>query len=1105
MRFSLKLFVTSIVLFAFFLNSINVSFSDTTSIPTSKFENSNIACSVFIPEAYGSIDQSHIDGKSQVILIKDVHCQYEAQKNISKILETLIRDYKVDLVCVEGAEGLVDTSAFSAYPDSKMREKVADKYLKNGILSASEALSIAKAKDSPFTIYGVEETRLYLENFTGFRNTIKNKSETKRFIEIISSVIHLLKSKIFNKGLLELDGKALKYEDGKLDIKDWVEYLSSNNSFVSKKENIQFFLEINRLSKKVDFRALEKERKFFIEELGKKLTKNELKIVIEKTLFLRLGKISAENYFKFIDSHLHHFKDSESIANLKRYSQLIKLQAKLDFQVLSDEIEEVEQMIRNNLYQNTTESDLDQTAKTVRILDKLYQLTLTRKELKYYHHNKTLLSLSAILKSVLTLAQKQKINIPSELNDKKLIDKVSQVNQPAQYFYKKALERDKILVKNLLEKMKKDHEDTAVIVVGGFHADGIIQELKDRQVSYITILPRITKIDEKSPYLNVMMNQFKNFNQSVGEVGIKNLSPVLALSELGKILTHWASRIAHDEIGRKSIEDLVAQYGGIDLKSIKELFKLAGIAFMSTMFLEKALLAGSVLDLKSEIMTITEYRIINTPDDLTASFLIEALKIANILRQRKGYRSLDIESVIQKRREKIIARSKVRDIKTPIDFSKDAAADQILEALNSLWAQHIYRGINMNVGDAWILFVGEFFEGYSLEAKFYLQRKIGDDQKKKDSLAELLSEVSKRKNIQDCYTAAYMWAIVLSQAFEVGVLIEEDEYTLHIHSDIPSEVKMGFTSSTTDRRTGIAIRTEGREALLDGDFSGIIFGLEDAGVKNNWMKGAKVFRDGWRKDGIVFPYIECQPESVAENKKRASIDKRPSDQNPLVGKSEITPVAVSKPSPKVQSTSWNKIFDAFIYVFIAVVGIVFVVILVLVLYILLKPAGNMSSISRFSEFPSSALASVLKGASKESKTPATIGDSRVYLFGEQNRDELVQDIQRTAKQILGANVIIDGKKVFKLLKEDKINKQIMLSDVIEAMPEGMNAQAVVALGLQLSQLASLQKVVGQDALNEGGSVICSILMEVVKGARRGVETKDLEVLSSQHRYCDVAA
>ena len=117
---------------------------------------------LFVPESFGSIDKKWAAQEAGagkfVVHIQDAHCNYEAQNNITRILEVLIRDYKVDLVCVEGAEGKVDPSLFAAYPDQKVREKVADKYVKKGYLTAAEALAVSQADNLPFTIYGVEDT-----------------------------------------------------------------------------------------------------------------------------------------------------------------------------------------------------------------------------------------------------------------------------------------------------------------------------------------------------------------------------------------------------------------------------------------------------------------------------------------------------------------------------------------------------------------------------------------------------------------------------------------------------------------------------------------------------------------------------------------------------------------------------------------------------------------------------------------------------------------------------------------------------------------------------------------------------------------------------------
>jgi ATP-dependent 26S proteasome regulatory subunit len=52
-----------------------------------------------------------------IIHIQDLHTNPEAELNLAKILELLLKDYQLGLVCSEGADGEVDTSSVSSFPD----------------------------------------------------------------------------------------------------------------------------------------------------------------------------------------------------------------------------------------------------------------------------------------------------------------------------------------------------------------------------------------------------------------------------------------------------------------------------------------------------------------------------------------------------------------------------------------------------------------------------------------------------------------------------------------------------------------------------------------------------------------------------------------------------------------------------------------------------------------------------------------------------------------------------------------------------------------------------------------------------------------------------
>ena len=97
---------------------------------------------IVIPREFGLV-KSKFTGKDDrlVIHIQDAHCNYEAQSNIVKILENLNKNYNVSLVSVEGADGVIDTSWFKAFPDDEVRKEVADYFMKKGEITGAEFLS----------------------------------------------------------------------------------------------------------------------------------------------------------------------------------------------------------------------------------------------------------------------------------------------------------------------------------------------------------------------------------------------------------------------------------------------------------------------------------------------------------------------------------------------------------------------------------------------------------------------------------------------------------------------------------------------------------------------------------------------------------------------------------------------------------------------------------------------------------------------------------------------------------------------------------------------------------------------------------------------------
>jgi len=92
---------------------------------------------------FGTLKSKYAGSGDKIIIhIQDAHCNFEAQQNITKILDHMVKNYGVDMICVEGAEGVVDTSWFKAFPDEEIREEVATYFMKKGEITGTEFYSI---------------------------------------------------------------------------------------------------------------------------------------------------------------------------------------------------------------------------------------------------------------------------------------------------------------------------------------------------------------------------------------------------------------------------------------------------------------------------------------------------------------------------------------------------------------------------------------------------------------------------------------------------------------------------------------------------------------------------------------------------------------------------------------------------------------------------------------------------------------------------------------------------------------------------------------------------------------------------------------------------
>ncbi len=486
---------------------------------------------VVIPEEAGRIKEVHKaeNPKGVVVHIQDAHCNYEAQANIAKIVEHLIKNYQVSLAAVEGSTGLIDTTPFRTMASKDSKSEIADYYMKKGRVTGPEYLSITGPYN--FTLWGIEDEDKYLNNYDAFLKTIKFQEEMKKYCAELKLVIDTLKARIYPAELKEFDNRLTSFTDKFESFTEYADLLEqkSREKKLNMRDYKNFVLQMKAkfLEKKINFDKVDKERAKLVDELGKTLDKETLSQLVVKSLSYRLAKISSNDYYDYLTQVVEKAKfDLKEYPNLEKYIEYSKAFHSIDTFDLLLEAEKIEEAIKETMFTEKDQKELDRLAKHLRMLTQMYDLSLSKEDVRYYNEHKKEFALKNFTAFIDKHAPKHKLYFTIEPGPKikaadkyvpamqafsKGVEAVDTNRTVTEDFYKYAMIRDEVLVKNTVKKMEEANQKSCFMVTGGFHTHGVTHQLKEQGYSYLVISPRITKDDPTNPYIEVMMGQQNSF------------------------------------------------------------------------------------------------------------------------------------------------------------------------------------------------------------------------------------------------------------------------------------------------------------------------------------------------------------------------------------------------------------------------------------------------------------------------------------------------------------------------------------------------------------------------------------------------------------------
>jgi len=475
-----------------------------------------------LPMSYGRITETCFSGTDRVVInIQDLHCHPNVQKNISNIIELLDKKYHINNIYLEGAYNNIDISWLIKIKNL-LGSSTLERILNTGRITGAEYYCALNDKNE--TIKGLENKAEYLNNLQRFGKILENQDKISVILNSVSDTTNVLKEKYYNSRQLKIEKLSKDYFDGKITAEKYFYLISKHteklNIDISKYENTVKYINLLALQKNLDYPVIIKQLKIFV---------NDLKNKIPAETYLALAKFS-DNFSKIDNLHVYLNEIlKEYKIDLSNYNELNKY---FDYLNLSGTINPLNIIEENKLLANEINSKFANTKVQMEIsflvnfekyLKDFLNAKITEKNYGYFKQN----------------IQRYRL-LWSKYVDNKVLDMLEEYIELTETFYninetrnfyftenifnetpveKEQIEKTNDEVNNIFDNLKYAKK-IDIVVTGGFHTETLSDILKDKNISYIVITPRIKEgVDSaEETYYKLIKEQSRIQTQAFAEI-----------------------------------------------------------------------------------------------------------------------------------------------------------------------------------------------------------------------------------------------------------------------------------------------------------------------------------------------------------------------------------------------------------------------------------------------------------------------------------------------------------------------------------------------------------------------------------------------------------
>ncbi len=477
----------------------------------------------FVPADLGRIqslpDAKPSDSNQPVIFhIQDAHGSYEAQLQIKRLIQFLNREYNVSTLLLEGAVGELEPDLFRFFKDDAINQKIADDLAKQGELTGAELFLLDEPKDgSHVKAYGIEDLKSYAQNLKVFRAVHERKDSSDLLLQKLESQLEIQGSRILNKSLRDFIKIWKSWRNKEIDLAAFLFHLrvTANKTVrlnFSKPENqrdypmlVRYF-KARELESNLKLKTAETEKQKFLQFLETaQVSPADVEAVrswqIEQGIAgwhsETLPRILLEQIYTQVEPSGFQFEDYPEL--MKAWA-ILAFQKELEGRAFFTEIEKLTNVLFNTLAESDLEKEFVRLLEDLILMGKAFQLELARVESLEIMRRQNELGPEGFY-------ERMKRHFPAAKVSPGWIAKGERTFEMVLRFYQMAIGREDRFVENSKKLLPKQAGRNAVLVAGGFHAEGLESLFQEQGFSLVEIIPRLTEIgNAKENYMNVMLD-----------------------------------------------------------------------------------------------------------------------------------------------------------------------------------------------------------------------------------------------------------------------------------------------------------------------------------------------------------------------------------------------------------------------------------------------------------------------------------------------------------------------------------------------------------------------------------------------------------------------